>query len=418
MASLRLSEAPLQAGGDDRDDTATNMHLFSSNGVSAADGVPTSESALREPVPMRQPVPQRVLAARGSSLRQGPHRRFSLGWLLSFHGLEYVQLYLWLLKDWSWSQLRWFYTSMVFGTLAVLWAALLVVLALRAGVLSEAYLAAGVLLWLLANYVWMVGDLWDDDMLARQQHEDEGLYHACEETAKYISLSSVLWVAVYFWAVIPLQLFAHEQALPLVARINHNCPPPRFGFVFSTFREYETLHVFFWALKDLFWVWESSSGYLAVYVATLILTLDLMWLSATHRDQYIDFVHFAAVFLWIFANGWWALSELSREVPVGDISPDAWLAYSCPSNLDHGVFLFRCIASYCFFAAALVIVLFYVRWLCLPLRLPLPPAGRRATAKTLRDDHADLDLALGLDLDSDSGPDSDPDTADDFLAVI
>lgn len=79
----------------------------------------------------RELAAARTEAPRGCSLREGPTFKFSFKWLFTtYTGLFYFQTYLWLIKDWSWSQLHWFYPGMISGSLAILFGAFLVLAAL------------------------------------------------------------------------------------------------------------------------------------------------------------------------------------------------------------------------------------------------------------------------------------------------
>lgn len=70
--------------------------------------------------------------------------------------IENVHIYLWILKDLSWSQ-DWYYPALIFGALALLWCGALMYEAYRWRSLYEGYMIIGVTMWLTANYVWMAG---------------------------------------------------------------------------------------------------------------------------------------------------------------------------------------------------------------------------------------------------------------------
>jgi hypothetical protein len=72
--------------------------------------------------------------------------------------VENVHIYLWILKDLAWSQ-DWYYPALIFGSLALLWCAVLFYEAFIWESLYEAYMAVAVTLWLAANFVWMAGNL-------------------------------------------------------------------------------------------------------------------------------------------------------------------------------------------------------------------------------------------------------------------
>lgn len=61
-------------------------------------------------------------------------------------GLENIHLYIWLLKDLSWAQ-DWYYSGMIFGCLAVLWAFLLIVTAVRNSAVNEIFVSVAIFLW-------------------------------------------------------------------------------------------------------------------------------------------------------------------------------------------------------------------------------------------------------------------------------
>ena len=78
-------------------------------------------------------------SSKGCSVLQGPAHRIALAWFV-MDGQRCVQLYLWLGKDWSWCELRWFYSALVLGALAILWILGCIVLAARDRVFSEVFL--------------------------------------------------------------------------------------------------------------------------------------------------------------------------------------------------------------------------------------------------------------------------------------
>lgn len=73
--------------------------------------------------------------------------------------IENGHIYLWILKDLSWAQ-DWYYPSMIFGSLALVWCGVLMIEAIRMRSMYEVYMTIGVTLWLAANFVWMKGAAW------------------------------------------------------------------------------------------------------------------------------------------------------------------------------------------------------------------------------------------------------------------
>ncbi len=72
---------------------------------------------------------------------------------------------------------------------------------------------------------------------------------------RWLFVASSVWLFVYCVVLVPLDFFAADRKLPLMRRVNANAPPTRFPGFFHEYREYEAMHVFFWALKDTIWIW-------------------------------------------------------------------------------------------------------------------------------------------------------------------
>jgi len=322
---------------------------------------------------------RKVYAARGNSIRQGPHRSLTWRWVVSVHGIEYMQLSLWLVKDWAWSQ-YWMYPAMICGVLALVTSVVLMIIAAREAVVSEAILSLGTMLWLLGNFVWMVGEFWEDDVIADPE-EGEAFYNKMYVASRYIQLTASIWFFLYFWVFLPLNVFWEEQGSYLLTALNHNSPKPRF---FKTFRDYESLHLFLWALKDLMWVWDLPAGYVILILPTMILHLDLLWLFASHLDQFIDFGHYGVLFFWLLANACWAFGELDREGASGDKVPDSdWDTYEWPSIPENRDLWPRYFAGWMFFFAGVSLVVFYWYWLCFP---PFPNLNDGSKIAAMRKD--------------------------------
>lgn len=70
--------------------------------------------------------------------------------------IENGHIYLWIIKDLSWAQ-DWYYPSIFFGSLALVWCGVLLVEAIRIRSAYEVYMTIGITLWLAANFTWMIG---------------------------------------------------------------------------------------------------------------------------------------------------------------------------------------------------------------------------------------------------------------------
>jgi hypothetical protein len=64
----------------------------------------------------------------------------------SFRGMENLHLYLWLLKDLSWAQ-NWYYSGLIFGSLAVSLSFLLMCNAIYVRATNEIFVSAAIFIW-------------------------------------------------------------------------------------------------------------------------------------------------------------------------------------------------------------------------------------------------------------------------------
>ena len=111
-------------------------------------------------------MPDRLENNFGICWLHGPTLPWSWNYYIyTTRGAEYFHLYLWLFKDLSWT-LDALVAGWLFGILAVLWSGFLVIRAIFFNNLYEAIVSTAQLLWLIANFWWMTGevhDFWSPD---------------------------------------------------------------------------------------------------------------------------------------------------------------------------------------------------------------------------------------------------------------
>jgi len=66
--------------------------------------------------------------------------------------------YLWMLKDFCWTQDYWFF-GQLFGVMSVVWSSALVFRSIYIGHYREVMVSTATTLWLLASFCWMRGEL-------------------------------------------------------------------------------------------------------------------------------------------------------------------------------------------------------------------------------------------------------------------
>ena len=89
----------------------------------------------------------------------GPNEPWSpLMYVISIRGSEYLLSYLWMLKDFCWTQDYWLF-GQFFGVMSVLWSSALVFRSIYIEHYREVMISTATTLWLLASFSWMRGEL-------------------------------------------------------------------------------------------------------------------------------------------------------------------------------------------------------------------------------------------------------------------
>ena len=307
---------------------------------------------------------------------RGPPHRLSLSWALSVYGSEYVALLLWIIKDWSWSQLGWTTTALFFGALAELWILSMAFRAYRDRLYSELYKRVTLFLWLSGLFAWMLGEFWTlwyagADLLGQHAllYEERG-----NTIARWVLLAAVLLEALFFVVLVPFDVFASDRESPVMKQLSQarNLPCPAWAQTyFREFRVYSDLHLFTWVLKDCMWAWEEPVAYGMAFILTVLLNFDLLWRFATHRDCYIDFANYLVILFWVFANGLWATGEL---VANANATVDQFRRYTWPQwqIIQGTTFQFRYSAGWVFLFSGICLFSFYLHWFVLTMKRKLP----------------------------------------------
>lgn len=178
-------------------------------------------------------------------------------------GAENAHIYFWIAKDLCWTQgLQ--NTAITFGSMALIWCGILMYNAIFANKnMEEAYILVALTGWVLGNFVWMKGEVINND-------------DAIGGTwAKYIFSFSLAWILLYHLLFLPLGLIKPNfevdkefQELGLHSRFSY----------FKTWKQYEYAHILCWLGKD--WAWNLDNKYIYTIFAifTLLLAGDFVYL--------------------------------------------------------------------------------------------------------------------------------------------
>lgn len=229
--------------------------------------------------------------------------------LLNQRGQENFHFYFWILKDLAWMQAigGWYYCGYICGAFACAWSFLLCVKALFITKnYYEAYLSIGQALWLIANYVWMSGDLYDSNY-----SDDDGklLYKERTIIAGNILLTAFLYLLIFFLFLKPLNIIPKPSVESKKIYDTPGLLPKRMQRFFSNWRDYENIHILLWCGKDLSWNYEIPETYWIFSTLTILVSIDFSVTSLFHSELLVDHAHFLATFFWVLGNIVWASGE-------------------------------------------------------------------------------------------------------------
>ncbi|KNC78232.1 hypothetical protein SARC_09326 [Sphaeroforma arctica JP610] len=245
--------------------------------------------------------------------------------------------------------------------------------------MSQCWLNFGVLLWLSGNFVWMVGEF----IVENPQHFLSGdaetfevrsgqIFEECTSIAVPFLIAGCAWLGLYYIVRMFRQVPYFNRLDRFTLRQNENMPMPRFSLFFRDYSEYAMAYTFFWCLKDLLWAKFNIIGYGLVFVPTLLIFIDLVYITATHRGQFIEFFHNLICLVWLVANLLWAIAEL--VIPDKSVPFETRMIYCWPKTWtsDSRLYL-RCAVGYLFMIALVLVCLFHLMWICMTF------SGRLAT---------------------------------------
>jgi hypothetical protein len=196
---------------------------------------------------------------------------FQFSWFFTIVGAEYFHVYLWIAKDFSWTQ-EFKTLSLFFGTCATLWCIVIFFNAFQVGNNDEVYSTIALFMWIFANYWWMTGDVHDDNYPNEPSIYDQRSYESA-----IILITAVCWLTVYYFVIIPFGVMPVSPEA--IAAYDDGAYQPRFRFL-KTFRQYENLHMYFWLIKDLCWNLNFISMWFVMLVPAVFLAGDFFFISA------------------------------------------------------------------------------------------------------------------------------------------
>ena len=207
-----------------------------------------------------------------------PDEPWSPHWYLSVRGAECFHIYLWIAKDWSWTQ-DWYWQGLIFGSAAVVWSFFLLSHSASKRNYQEVWHGIGQILWLFANLWWMEGELHDVKFPGQPPIND-----ARQKEGGYIMITALCWLGIYYLFLRPFGLLPISTAAK--AHYDDTGLSCRFSSCFPTWRQYENIHIVFWLGKDCAWNTLIPVMWIVFLVPTVLVALDFVICATSKKVQY------------------------------------------------------------------------------------------------------------------------------------
>jgi len=233
--------------------------------------------------------------------------------LFSIRGWDNFHVYLWILKDYAWSSgndpLAYF-----FGVAALSWCGVLALVAISSNDYEELYFLFAMFGWLFANFWWMAAETG----IVAQDDDESSLQ------SSYMMEASLVWLLVYFLYLLPQNVFADN---PEQTKLYEDAGlVPRFAY-FKSWRQYEYVHMLCWLCKDFAWNRDQKELYAIALIPTVLVGVD--FIHESYLNNYVvDYAHYSAQLMWVFANAAWSVGELffplyDDPIPVTEVSTES-----------------------------------------------------------------------------------------------
>ena len=320
---------------------------------------------------------RRSASSRRHAYNTRPSEKISASLFLTVRGAENIFIYVWTLKDLSWTQ-SWYFNCWVFGILAL-------VISFLAGIRSvcmkhpaEIWHHAAQFTWLLANFVWMTGDVHDVTFPNKPE-----IYDEYQQASQHIMEAGLVWAAIWYFLILPFNLLPTKISSQAEAEYEEHGLTCRLGKLFpqisffQSWRAYENLHIVLWMLKDYSWNTLNKPLWFASTIPTVLIGIDFVYTTGRAENMIIDHVHYISQLLWVGGNLAWAAGELFTD------DDD-------PLSLWHGghreINSARFWSSWLLLASFFPIILLYLIWIWMTLTGRIEDEGSsRSSSKELKE---------------------------------
>lgn len=270
-----------------------------------------------------------LFSERGLCWLEWPDEPWNLKYYFSSRGNDNFHIYLWIFKDLAWIQ-NWFWIGHIFGGLAMFWTWFIILKCLWNRERTQAWISLSQFFWLCANFLWMSGELHDS-----KYQNSKTIYHTRNAEAGCLLVTALVMISVYYVVVLPYQSLFYQKkesstyfvSYDPTSNLSTRCPN-----LFTTWTDYENIHILFWLGKDTAWNRKRPDMWVIFMVPTLLVGLDFVWKTLFKKRLVIDHAHYLAQIFWVLSNAVWAGVELfypdniplDRTVDLLQFTSDAW----------------------------------------------------------------------------------------------
>eukprot|EP01038_Epipyxis_sp_PR26KG_P014646 gene14646-19677_t len=276
-----------------------------------------------------------------------PNKRWDICFYYTIRGAENFHIYLWILKDLSWTQ-DWYCSGYIFGILACFWSGYLLCHAIHFRNVKEIWACIAQLLWLVSNTIWMSAELHD-----HQFPNAPKLYPSYTVISGKIMVAALCFLGIYYIIIKPFNLF--PASVSVDQEYDDTGLTCRFKY-FKSWREYENIHILFWLGKDCAWNHGNGIMWIIFLIPTLLIALDFFWVSLFAKNLIVEHAHYFAQFVWVIGNLLWALGEI--YYPRYD---DPYSLESISNATARKTF--RWYSSWVLASAYIPLVIMYIMWI-------------------------------------------------------
>eukprot|EP01041_Mallomonas_annulata_P009176 gene9176-19010_t len=211
-------------------------------------------------------------------------------------------------RDLSWTQ-SWYFAGLVTGSAAVLWSMLTLIQTIIQRDFRGSWLHAAELAWLIANFFWMYGELYDQRYHSNSSTQILDFY---TNISGILMICALTWLCFFYLILTPLGLFLEPNDTKSRGEL-------RCSVLFVTWTQYEGLHVLCWLGKDCAWNHMNIIMWYIFLIPTLLVAVDFVWTSLRKKHSVSEQVHYTATLLWVLGNTIWAMGEFyfpSQDNPL------------------------------------------------------------------------------------------------------